>query len=80
VQLNAQLCDGRMICEGSSIPRQAPVAVGNLCPNRMLAKQLKEMRPPLVTIDKSGHGLRENLTDFQAALRQFATTELIGPD
>ena len=32
----------------------------------------------LLVTDKSGHGLRETLSDFETALRQFATTDLVG--
>ena len=32
----------------------------------------------LVTVDKSGHGLRENAADFESALRQFAFGPLSG--
>jgi pimeloyl-ACP methyl ester carboxylesterase len=34
----------------------------------------------VVTIDKTGHGLRENSADLEVALRQFATVDLAGID
>ncbi len=62
-----------------SVPSRPTITIRGSCdfiPLENAQKYQAQYGGALVTINKSGHGLRENKTDLESALRQFATGPL----
>jgi proline iminopeptidase len=64
-------------------PARPAITIRGACDFMPMANAVKYQNMyggALLTIDKTGHGLRENSADLEVALRQFATVDLAGID